>query len=141
MSSSASYIALPPNGQALMSDSVPVVIASNQSGLAVSSAQGSSIWGQALSVVAGATPTVMSIGSTTAGYQLKGLIAHGTGDGYFVAQVNGTTVVSGRTRSTAPMLQIVLPNGISITTGSVLNIKVTNESGSTADYDITLLGN
>ena len=69
-----------------------------------------------------------------------GLIGHGTGDGYFVVQVNGSTVFSGRTRATLPTLVITLPNGIAPTAGSVIALKVTNESGSTADYDATLLG-
>lgn len=109
--------------------------------LPVATAAGTSTWAQSLAVTAGATPTVISIASTVAGYQVKGLIAHGTGDGYFVVQVGAITIVSGRTRSTAPMLQLLLPNGISIATASALTVKVTNESGSTADYEVTLLGN
>ena len=128
-------------GQQTMALSVPVVLASNQTALSISAASGSSTWAQSLAVVAGATPTVISIASTIAGYQLKGLIGHGTGDGYFFVQVGGITIVSGRTRSTAPMLQIIIPNGIAITTSSALTVKVTNESGSTADYEVTLLGN
>lgn len=141
MTSSASYIASPPNGQALMSESVPVVLASNQPALTMATSVGTSIWGQSLAVTAGATPTIVNIASTTAAYQLKGIIAHGTGDGYFFVQINGTTIVSGRTRSTAPMLQLVLANGIGIATGSSLTVKVTNESNSTADFEVTLLGN
>ena len=128
-------------GQQLASQSIPVVIASNQSALSTANVLGSSTWAQSLAVVAGATPTVISIASTVLGYQIKGLIAHGTGDGYFFVQAGGLTVISGRTRSTAPMLQLLLPNGISVPAGSALTVKVTNESGSTADYEITLLGN
>ena len=129
------------NGQAIMSASSPVVIASNQTAIPIASVSGTSTWAQSLAVVSGATPTVISIASTTAGYQVKGLICHGTGDGYFFIQIGSVTILSGRTRSTLPTLQILLPNGINIATGSVLSVKVTNESGSTADYEVTLLGN
>ena len=128
-------------GQQAMSVSVPVVIAANQTAIPVMQALGTAVWAQSLAVTAGATATVVSIASSTAGYQIKGLIGHGTGDGYFVIQVGGVTVVSGRTRSTAPMLQLNLANGIAVATGSAVTLKVTNESGSTADYDATLLGN
>lgn len=106
----------------------------------VLNAVGPTAWGQSLAVVAGATATPVNIVSTPAGYQIKGMICHGTADGYFAIQVGGVTVVSGRTRSTAPMLQLILPNGISTITASNVSVRVTNESGSTADYEITLLG-
>lgn len=108
--------------------------------LPVSQAVASNIWAQSLAVTNGATSTITSIASTVAGYQIKGLIAHGTGDGYFVVQIAGLTILSGRTRSTMPNLMIILPNGIAVTTGSIVSLKVTNESGNTADYEITLLG-
>ena len=107
---------------------------------AVLNSIGPASWGQSLAVVAGATATPVNIVSTPAGYQIKGILCHGTADGYFAIQVGGVTVVSGRTRSTAPMLQLILPNGISTVTGSNIAVRVTNESGSTADYEVTLLG-
>ena len=103
-------------------------------------ATGPANWGQAVAVASGATATPVNLLSVSVGYQVKGLIAHGTGDGYFAVQVGGLTVVSGRTRMTAPMLQIILPNGIAVTGGSNVAVKVTNESGTTADYELTLLG-
>lgn len=127
-------------GQQVAAASVPVVIASNQPTLPVQSAAGTASWGQATALVNGATATVVNILSSPAGYQIKGMLCHGTADGYFAIQVSGVTVVSGRTRSTAPMLQLILPNGILVTTGSNIAVRVTNESGSTADYEITLLG-
>ena len=96
-------------------------------------------WGQALAQTAGATATIASL-TAPAGYRVKGLVAHGTGDGYWFVQISSATVLSGRTRATAPMLVISLPDGISVATGSVVALKVTNESGSTADYEATLLG-
>lgn len=97
-------------------------------------------WGQSLGITSGATSVLVNIASSTIGYQVKGFIVHGTGDGYWTLQVTSTTIFSGRTRSTMPTLVISLPNGISIPTGSVVSLKVTNESGSTADYEATLLG-
>ena len=127
-------------GQQLAAASVPVVLASDHPILPVQNATGSTNWGQSLAVVTGSTATVVNIVSSTAGYQIKGMLCHGTADGYFAIQVNGVTQVSGRTRSTAPMLQLILPNGIRVTTGSNVAARVTNESGSTADYELTLLG-
>lgn len=101
---------------------------------------GPASWGQVIAVVTGATTTPVNIVSSPVGYQIKGMLCHGTADGYFAIQVSGITVVSGRTRSTAPMLQLILPNGISVPTGSNIAVRVTNESGSTADYEVTLLG-
>lgn len=97
-------------------------------------------WAQALATTSAATATIISIASSVAGYQLKGFIAHGTGDGYFFVQIGAVTVLSGRTRATLPTVIITLPNGLPISTGSAVTLKVTNESGSTADYEATLLG-
>lgn len=109
---------------------LPVVLAS----------AASNTWGQALAVTAGATGTLASIASSVAGYQITGLVAHGTGDGYWFLQVASVTVLSGRTRSTSPTLALSLPNGVSVPTGSLVTLKVTNEAGSTADFEATLLG-
>lgn len=97
-------------------------------------------WGQAVAVTAGATVTLASITSSTPGYQIKGFTANGIGDGYFFIQIGATTVLSGRIRSTAPVYTLTLPNGIAVPTGSAVTLKVTNESGSTADFEATLLG-
>ena len=118
--------------EALMSGSMPVTVMSSS---------GSTNIGQALSVTAGSTATVVNIVSSVAGYRCNGMVCHGTGDGYFVIQVGGVNLVSGRIRSTAPMLVLPIPGGIAITTSSNVTLKVTNESGSTADYEATLLGN
>ena len=96
-------------------------------------------WGQALAVTAGATATLASV-TAAAGYQVKGFSANGLGDGYFFVQVASVTVLSGRIRSTAPVFSLTLPNGINVSTGALVTLKVTNESGSTADYEATLLG-
>ena len=106
----------------------------------VTSPVSNSTYGQSLLVVAGVTAVPISILSTTDRFQIVGFIAGGTGDGYFVLRVNNVTQVTGRIMSTAPMLQIILPNGIAPAIGSIVTISVTNESGSTADYDVTLLG-
>ena len=127
-------------GQQLAASSVPVVLAYDQSTLPVQNKTGTTNWGQSLAVVAGSTATVVNIVSTPSGYQIKGMLCHGTADGYFAIQVNGVTQVSGRTRSTAPMLQLILPNGIGVANSSSVAVRVTNESGSTADYELTLLG-
>ena len=97
-------------------------------------------WGQSLAVAAGATATPVNLPAVAAGYRIKGVICHGTADGYFVVQIDSVTLVSGRTRSTAPMLQVRLPNGVATSAGSNVAVRVTNESGSTADYEVTLLG-
>ena len=111
---------------------LPVVFAS-------SATQANDSWGQSLSVTAGASVTLASI-TAPAGFQVKGFVAHGTGDGYFAVQVAGLTVLSGRTRSTMPTLVITLPDGIAAATGAAVTLTVTNESGSTSDYEATLLG-
>lgn len=108
--------------------------------LPVAGAVASNTWGQSLALTAGATGTLASIASSVAGYQIKGLVAHGTGDGYWFLQVASITVLSGRTRSTSPTLALSLPNGVSVPAASLVTLKVTNESGSTADYEATLLG-
>lgn len=97
-------------------------------------------WGQALAVTNGATATIASIASSVAGYQIKGFTANGIGDGYFFIQVASITILSGRIRSAAPVYVLTLPNGIAVATGSTVTLKVTNESGSTADFEATLLG-
>lgn len=97
-------------------------------------------WAQSLAVTNASTSTIINIASSTAGYKINGFVGHGTGDGLFFLQIGGITILSGRTRSTLPTLTMPLPNPISVTTASVVALKVTNESGSTADYEATLLG-
>lgn len=113
---------------------------SNANPMPVTQAPAANQWGQALAVTAGATGTLASIASSPAGYQVKGLVAHGTGDGYWFLQIASVTVLSGRTRASSPTLALSLPNGVSVPTGSLVTLKATNESGSTADYEATLLG-
>lgn len=137
---SANAEALITAGRQLMSASVPVAIALDQPALPVTVSPANNQWGQSLSQTALSTATLTRIAVSPAGYQIKGFIGHGTGDGYFVVSVNYVTVLSGRTRSTLPVLPITLPNGISVTAGSLVMLQVTNESGSTADYEATLLG-
>ena len=108
--------------------------------LPVVSSPASNAWGQSIAVVAGVTATLVNITSAASGYQVRGLVAHGTGDGYWFLQINNVTVLSGRTRATSPTLVLSLPNGIAVTQGFNVALKVTNESGSTADYEATLLG-
>ena len=127
-------------GQQLMAASLPVVLASDQAALPVVSSAANNCFGQAIGLTAGATATLATIASSAPGYQIKGLIANGLGDGYFAIRVALITVLSGRIRSTLPSLSIVLPNGIAIATGSLVTLQVTNESGLTTDFEATLLG-
>ena len=106
---------------------------------AASATQANDAWGQTLSLTNAATATIASV-TAPAGYEIKGMVCHGTGDGYFTVQVASVTVLSGRTRSTQPTLVVVLPDGILVSTGAAVTLKVTNESGSTADFEGTLLG-
>lgn len=108
--------------------------------LPVARAPAANAWGQALALTAGETGTIASIPAAATGYQITGFIAHGTGDGYWSVQVDSITVLSGRTRAAMPCLTIMLPNGIAVTPGSMVALKITNESGSTADYEATMLG-
>lgn len=108
--------------------------------IATTSSVANDNFAQALATTSGATATVINIASSVAGYQIKGMVCHGTGEGYFFIQINSVTVLSGRIRSTQPTLNINLPNGIAVTTASVVALKVTNESVSTADFEATLLG-
>ena len=127
-------------GQQLMAASVPVVLASDQTALAVVSGAANNAFGQAIGLTSGATATLASIPGSAPGYQIKGLVANGLGDGYFTIQVASATVLSGRIRSTLPTLSIILPNGIAIAAGSLVTLRVTNESADTADFEATLLG-
>lgn len=116
------------------------VSAVNPLPVAILVSQAANLWSQALAVTAGATATLVSVLVNSAGYQVKGFIAHGTGDGYFYVQINSATVLSGRTRATMPTLVITLPNGVAVASGQTVSLTVKNESGSTADYEATLLG-
>ena len=126
-------------GQQVMAQSLPVVFASDQTAFNTTSAPAKDSWGQALSVVSGATATVTSFTAAT-GHRIRGMVCHGTGDGYFAIRVASTTLLSGRIRVGAPMLVITLPNGIAAASAAAITVVVTNESGSTADYEATLLG-
>lgn len=127
-------------GQQPMSGSVPVVLASDQPPVAVATGPASNAWGQALAVTAGSSVTLASLLVGSSAYQLKGFVAHGTGDGCFAVQIGGLTVLSGRTRASLPTLAITLPNGLAAAPGQSVSLTVRNESGSTADFEATLLG-
>lgn len=127
-------------GQKGMAMSFPVVLSSDHSALPVVDVPANNSFGEAIDLTAGATAALISIPATTPGFQIKGFIGSGTGDGYWFVQVGGVTLFSGRTRSTVPTLIISLPNGIFINTGSAVTLNVTNESGSTANFESTLLG-
>lgn len=127
-------------GPQLAAVSMPVVLAIDQPALVISPLPASNKWAQALAVANGATATVVSILSSIAGYKITGISAMGNGDGYFVVQVAAVPVLSGRINWSNPNLAIILPNGISVVTGSAVTVQVTNISGSTADYEATLLG-
>ena len=127
-------------GQQLMAVSVPVVLASDHTALPVASKAAVNYFGQSIGLTAGATDTLASIASSAPGYQIKGLVANGIGEGYFTIQVAMMTVLSGRIRSSMPTLAIILSNGVAVETGSLVTLNVTNESGSTADFEATLLG-
>lgn len=126
-------------GQQVMANSVPVVFASDQSAFNTTSAAARDSWGQALAVVAASTVTVTSV-VAPANYRIRGMVCNGTGDGYFAIKVASVTVLSGRIRVSAQMLVITLPNGIAVASGASVTLTVTNESGATADYEATLLG-
>lgn len=127
-------------GQQNSQNSLPVTLASNQPPIIVSANPASALWGQALATTANSTSVLINIPLSLPNYKIKGFIGHGLGDGYFFVQVNNSTVFSSRTRSTYPVTTITLPNGIVVTAGSQITLKVTNESGSTSDYEATLLG-
>ena len=127
-------------GQQIMAQSLPVVLASDQAAVSVRQSIAANNWGQALAVTASATATIINIASSVAGYRIKGVIAHGTGEGYFAVQIAAVTIFSGRIRLNASMLIVTLPNGVFVPTGSAVTLKVTNESTVTADYEATLLG-
>lgn len=128
-------------GQQVMAASVPVVIASDQPAILVQQNPSSNKWAQALAVTNGSTATIISIVNSATNYQIKGFVALGNGDGYFAVQIAAVTVLSGRINSALPTFVVTLPNGINVTTGSTVTLQVTNISGSTADFEATLLGN
>lgn len=127
-------------GQHLMATSMPVTLAYDQPALSVMVVPAATLWGQALSVTTTSTATIVNILTSISNYKIKGFICHGLGDGYFFVQVNGATVLSTRTRASFPVANIILPNGIAVPANSQITLKVTNESGSTSDYEGTLLG-
>ena len=126
-------------GQQVMAASVPVVIASNQPAIATQGVAARDSWGQALSAVASSTVTIAGLAAPS-GFRVRGMVCHGTGEGYFAVQVASVTVLSGRIRASAPVLVITLQNGIAVATGVAVTLSVTNESSVTADYEATLLG-
>lgn len=127
-------------GQKTTAFSLPVTLASNQPTISTAFPPAINNWGQSLGLAPNSTGTIASIASSAIGYQVKGFVAHSTGDGYWMLRVTNITVLSGRTRGTSPNLVIILQNGISIPTGSLVELRVTNEAGLTADYEATLLG-
>ena len=127
-------------GQKTMDSSLPVTLASNQPAILTTQPTSLNKWGQLPGLSANATSAIITIPSSAVGYQVKGIIAHGTGDGYWLLLITNVPVLSGRTRSSCPNFAVILQNGISVPSGSLVELRVTNEAGSTADYEATLLG-
>lgn len=127
-------------GQQTMAASIPVVLASNQTPLEFRSSPANNAFGQAVALVASSTATLASVTPVAAGFQIRGFVATGTGDGYFSVKVASTKVLTGRIRGSLPTLVVMLPNGIPVAPGQAITLDVTNESGSTADFEATLLG-
>lgn len=100
----------------------------------------SNTYGTTTSLAASATTTLVSIPSSAAGYKVRGLVCSGNADGFFFIQVNSSTIVSGRIHSSNRTLEISLPNPVSVTAASVVELKVTNQGLGAADYESTLLG-
>lgn len=126
--------------QGISALSVPVVLASDQPAFPISTAFANNKWAQSLAVAPSATATIISIASSTAAYKITGITAMGNGDGYFTVQVSSIPILSGRINWANPNLAIILPNGVSVATGSTVTVQVTNISSSTADFEATLLG-
>lgn len=97
-------------------------------------------FGSTTALANAATGTLVNIPSSAAGFKLMGFTATGTGDGYFFVQVASVTVFSGRIHVGQKSIEVQLPNPQLVTTASNVTLKVTNESGSTADFEATLLG-
>lgn len=128
-------------GQNLKALSVPVVLASDQGALLTTRTPGSNGWGASVAQTAGSTVALVTNTGVLAGYQLLGLVCSGTGEGLVAVKVNGSTVLSGRIRASQPTLSLFLPAGLPIVAGASVSLTVTNESGVTADFDGSLLGN
>lgn len=97
-------------------------------------------YGIAVGVAVSSTASVISIPSSTAGYKITGFVATGEGDGYFFVQINGSTIFSGHIDVNNKSEKVILPNPVSVSTGSVVDLKVTNQGLGIAAYEATLLG-
>lgn len=128
-------------GQQVKALSVPVVLASDQSAIPIIRGAGSSNWGASVAQTAASTVALVTNAGVPAGYQILGLVCSGTGEGFVAVKVNGSTVLSGRIRGSQPTLNLFLPAGLPVVAGASVSLVVTNESGATADFDGSLIGN
>lgn len=124
-------------GNSLDSTSGSLNVAITSGGLTQSAANDS--FGTTTSLADGSTATLVNIPSTTS-YKLAGFSVTGNGDGYFFVQVAGATIISARTRFSQPSILVALPNPVAVADASTVALKVTNESGSTANFEGTLFG-
>lgn len=91
-------------------------------------------------VASGASTTVVDHTAGGAGYKVLGMSVTGNGDALFELKVDGLTKITTRINQTDKSQFIALPSYISVSSGDVAEIVVTNESLLSCDYEATLLG-
>ena len=102
--------------------------------------QANNSYGSASAVVDSTTVMLVNIVSSSPNYKITGIVATGNADGYYEVRVGSGTVLSGRTTFGNPTLAILLNSAIVVPAGSAVVVRVTNTSGSTANYEAILLG-
>lgn len=108
-------------------------------GSAVAERDGLAVHGQ----VDGVAPTASAVVATFAApmnYRLFGFSATGAGDGYFSLAVGGEVLLSGRTHVLEQTVTVLLPTGVPVDAGVVVEVSVTNVAEATTSYEATTVG-
>jgi hypothetical protein len=97
-------------------------------------------YGTSGSITDGSTGTIVDY-VTPAGFELKGFVATGEGQGFYYLQIGaGTTKYSYRTSIADKNAQVVLPNPEVIAASTNLFLKIDNENGNTVNFEGAILG-
>lgn len=95
-------------------------------------------YGSVVSIAPGTTSTVVQFSAL--GYKARGFSATGDGDGYFVLDVDGSTLLAGRIHTLEKNLNLHLDGSYPVEDGVTITLRVRNDAGVSCSYEATVLG-
>lgn len=139
---SDSFVRVPPDSTGRKVETEQLVVGANtveRQRVRAIDESADNIYGEQPTVTSGSTATLVTF-SAPAGWRFYGFIGGGEADGKFMVQYDAATKYVSRTNISRRDPSFILPVPDPDAGGTVVTVKVTNTSDSTAAYEATLLG-